>query len=198
MNRHLFRLNVALVIVLLFGCTIKTNHNQKFDSNYNIYTDTSQAFVVEEIIFNNPVLLRSINYGPWLITEERNLNDVLKDKSYINRPDVYLYGNYFSYYSNVVAREAEAARKYTSNIFYENSVEKETKLKSINKNLNGFEIFKFECDSNSFVELRFILGFISVNRYNKLNNYQNSYQFKSRNINTEYRKIVYPFCVYKK
>ena len=189
---------IFYVTFILIGCSSSKIHNQYFDSNYNIYKDSSQSFIVEEIIFYNPILFRNSHYGPWLITEEVNLNDVTKDKSYLTRPDVYLYGNNFSYYSNITNIDGVISINYKEISSNKNQYDKEAKFVSINKNLNGFEVYKFVCDSNTYDNLRFMLGFISVNRYNKMNNYQNSYQIKSRNIYTEYRKIVYPFCVYNK
>jgi hypothetical protein len=199
MNKFRLVFYLAVLLLLVNGCLVRHSVKDNFDPNYITYLDTSQSYFVGEVFLDNPLLILNNRQGSWLIVEEKNLENIVLDKNYLNRQDVFLYDDLYGFYAGYTIRQDKDLKKVSKNIFLDENMLKDPKIEKKYDDFHGFRVFKFQCDTlqqNS--DLRFILGFISINRYNKLNNSYRAYQFKSDNYNIEFRKIIYPFCVYKK
>jgi hypothetical protein len=199
MNKIKLYLIFISAILICNGCTRGYFKSYYYDPKYKAFLDTTQSYTIGEMHLEDPVLIFNNNYGPKLIVEEKNLKAILSDKNYINRLDVFLYNNLYGFYSDYPFKKNKDLSKYSSYIFSDSNLLVNPQLIKIYDNLNGFSVFKFQCDTlKPKSELRFVLGFISINRHNSLNSGEGNYRFKSDNFNIEYRKIIYPFCVYKK
>ena len=172
---------IYLYVILFFLCLF-TNKLQ--GEEYKYYKD---IYVVDTIEIENPVVIQYKKFHiPLFVCSNNNLYNILNDKNFYNRDDVYILGEHFL--ATIFKQDALCILK-----------NKECKMEYIDKK-KSIDIFKFK------ESVKFLLTLVTIQKTNEMHTQffddcvdnsckkEKRYYIKIKHPNNFYNRIVCPLC----